>query len=248
MNDLRTRIAVLAGATGLVGGCCLQALLHSPDYTRIIVLTRRPGFNFISAGRTYAQVERRLVDFDHLSAADLAAGGGAAQGPILAHDVFCALGTTIKKAGSQAAFRKVDFGYIVNLARAAAEAGAKRFMLVSSVGADPHSRNFYLRVKGETEQAVSALPFEAVHIFRPGLLLGHRSEKRAGERIAQGVMPKLNFVLAGGLRKYRAVPAETVANAMVRVAAGQSTGVQVYEYAQIIRFGENDSSLSWNQS
>lgn len=229
MNDLRARTAVLAGATGLVGGRCLQSLLHSPAYARVIVLTRRPGFNWLSAGPAYAEVDPRVVDFDRLSPTDLA---GADQ-------VFCALGTTIKKAGSQAAFRKVDFECIASLARAAAEAGAKRFVLVSSVGADPNSRNFYLRTKGETEQAVSALPFEAVHIFRPGLLLGHRAEKRTGERLAQIVMPAINFLLAGELRKYRAIPAETVARAMVQVIRVGNTGTRIYEYTEIRAFGSS---------
>lgn len=223
MHDARARTAVLAGATGLVGSHCFQALLHSPDYARIIVLTRRAGFNHVSIGRPRAQVDSRTVDFDHLSAAGLAG----------TDDVFCALGTTIKKAGSQEAFRKVDHDYIVKLARAAADAGAKRFLLVSSVGADPTSRNFYLRVKGETEQAVSALPFTALHIFRPGLLLGPRAEKRTGERIAQALMPAISPFLLGGLRKYRGIAADTVARAMVRAAASPEAGVRVYEYDQI---------------
>jgi uncharacterized protein YbjT (DUF2867 family) len=229
MNDPNPRIAVLAGATGLVGGRCFEALLHSPDYARVIVLTRRLPFNYVSIARPHAEVDPRRVDFDHLSATDLAG----------ANDVFCALGTTIKKAGSQVAFRKVDHEYVVNLARAAVEAGAKRFMLVSSVGADPHSGNFYLRVKGETEQAISALPFESVHIFRPGLLLGHRAEKRTGEGLAQLVMSKVNFLLAGGLRKYRAITAETVAKAMVRVAGTNTTGVHTYHFDEIKLFGES---------
>ncbi len=229
MNRSQARTAVLAGATGLIGGHCFHLMLQSPDYARLIVLTRRQPFNYVGIGRPHALLETPIVDFDRLSSADLAG----------ADDVFCALGTTIKKAGSQAAFRKVDFDYIVNLARAAAEAGAKRFMLVSSVGADPHSPNFYLRVKGETEQAVSALPFEAVHIFRPGLLLGQRAERRTGERIAQIVMPVLNSMLIGALLKYRAVPAGTVANAMIRIAGTHSSGVHLHDYSQIKLFGES---------
>lgn len=223
MHDARPRTAVLAGATGLVGGRCFKVLLHSPDYARIIVLTRRLPFNFVSIARPHAEVDPRLVDFDRLSAADLTG----------ADDVFCALGTTIKKAGSQAAFRTVDHDYVVKLARVAAEAGAKQFILVSSVGADPHSRNFYLRVKGETEQAVSALPFEAVHIFRPGLLLGPRAEKRTGERFAQIVMPALNPFLVGKLAKYRGIAAKTVAQAMVSAASSDQPGANVWEYAGI---------------
>ncbi len=177
-----------------------------------------------------AQVESRVVDFQNLSPANVAG----------ADDVFCALGTTIKKAGSQAAFRKVDYDAIVNLARASVEAGAKRFVLVSSIGADPKSGNFYLRVKGETEQAVALLPFEAVHIMRPSLLLGERRESRTGERLAQKIMPMLNHVLLGPLRQYRAIPAETVARAMVHVAGLPVTGVHIYDHDQIVKYREGN--------
>lgn len=169
------RTALLAGVTGLVGGYCLKSLRD--NYEKVIVLTRRA----IQLGGV-GNVELRIVDFDRLSAADVSG----------ADDVFCALGTTIKKAGSQPAFRKVDFDAIVNLAKASVEAGAKKFILVSSIGADPKSSNFYLRVKGETEQAVGALPFEAVHMMRPSVLLGKREEKRSGEGVAQTIMSILN--------------------------------------------------------
>ncbi len=210
---------MIAGATGLVGGHCLRALLDDPDYSRIVVLTRRA----VTLPQS-PKIEVRVVDFERLSTADVAGAG----------DVFCALGTTIKKAGSQAAFRKVDFDAVVNLARAAVQAGAKRFVLVSSVGADPKSKNFYLRVKGETEQAVAALPFEVVHIMRPSLLLGHRNEKRAGEGVAQAVMPVMSWAFVGGLRKYRAIPAETVAKAMIGVAESAARGVHIHQHDQIV--------------
>jgi uncharacterized protein YbjT (DUF2867 family) len=175
-----------------------------------------------------ADVELRVVDFDRLTVADIAG----------ADDIFCALGTTIKKAGSQAAFRNVDYDAIVNLARAGVEAGAKKFVLVSSIGADPSSGNFYLRVKGETEQAVSGLPFEAVHIMRPSLLLGRRDELRTGEGFAQAIMPMLSWALVGRMRKYRAIPADTIARAMVQVAGLPVTGVHVYDYDEIRKYSE----------
>lgn len=229
------RTALIAGWTGLVGQQCFRALRESERYRRIVLLQRRPP----ATGKTEyrmmgcslpphpAELESRVVDFEHLSAADIAG----------ADDIFCALGTTIKKAGSQAAFRKVDYDAIVNVARAGVEAGAKRFVLVSSIGADPKSGNFYLRVKGETEQTVAALPFEAVHIMRPSLLLGERQESRAGEGIARRTMPLLNGLLFGPLRKFRAIPAQTVAGAMVGVAGLTVTGVHIYEYDEIRKHG-----------
>ncbi len=221
------RTAVIAGYTGLVGGRVFGCM-HSAGYRKVVLLRRRTTtahpFSYVAPVRPNPPiVELRAVDFDRLTPADLAG----------ADDVFCALGTTIKKAGSQDAFRKVDFDAIVNVARAAVEAGAKRLVLVSSVGADPNSKNFYLRVKGETEQAVAALPFDAVHIMRPGLLLGHRNESRPGERVAQAVVPMLNWLLAGSLRKYRAIAAETVARAMVAAAQSPATGVNTYQYDEI---------------
>jgi uncharacterized protein YbjT (DUF2867 family) len=144
-----------------------------------------------------------------------------------------ALGTTIRKAGSQQAFRRVDFEYPLSAAKQALNAGAKQFILVSSVGADPGSRNFYLRTKGELEQAVSALGFQAVHIFRPSILLGKREEFRAGERVATVIAPVLNLMLMGVLRRYRAIRAATVGRAMVAAARQAIIGVHVYEYDQI---------------
>lgn len=222
-----TKTALIAGASGLVGGHCLNVLREGPDYGRIIVLTRRElpaeKLKYEYADPKIA-VEQRIVDFSKISVSDVSG----------ADDVFCALGTTIKKAGSKAEFRKVDFDAIVNLAKASVEAGAKQFVFVSSVGADPKSSNFYLRVKGETEQAVTACAFEAVHIMRPSLLLGQRQESRTGEGLGQALMPKLNWVMAGPLRKYRAIPSQTVARAMVGAARSQTKDLNVNEYDQIV--------------
>lgn len=217
------RTALLAGATGLVGGHLLETLRNENAYQRIIVLTRRP----IKLANP-RNIDVRFVNFDHLSPADVAGGD----------DVFCALGTTIKKAGSQPAFRKVDFEAIVNLARATLEAGAKRFTVVSSVGADPKSSNFYLRVKGETEQAIAALGFEAIHLMRPSLLLGTRDESRTGEAFARTIMPTLNWALVGSLSKYRAIPALTVAQAMVHAAQSNITGNHVHEFREIVALAQ----------
>jgi uncharacterized protein YbjT (DUF2867 family) len=149
--------------------------------------------------------------------------------------VFCALGTTIGKAGSQEAFRKVDFGYPKRLADLALQAGARQFLLVSSVGADPKSRNFYLRVKGELEEALNAMPFDAVHAFRPSFLIGDRAEKRAGETIAVPIARVLGSLLVGVLRKYRAISGDTVAAAMVGAARESRSGRWVYHYDEMRR-------------
>ena len=210
------RTALLAGATGLIGGHLLTTLLGS-DFERVIALTRRP----LAAK---PRLESRVVSFDSLKP-DECTGADV---------VFCALGTTIKTAGSQEAFRRVDFGYVKTLAECSCAAGAKQFAFVSSVGADPASSNFYLRTKGEIEQALAAVPFVAVHIFRPSLLLGKRPESRPGEQFAIKLAPLFNPLLVSGLRKYRAIEAAQVARAMIAATVSNATGVHVYEHDQII--------------
>src|SRR5438477_2183148 len=136
--------ALIAGATGLVGGYCLRALLESGDYQNVITFTRRP------LATQHPRLIQTIVDFEKLGEIE----------PFPAGDVFCAMGSTIRRAGSQHAFLRVDFEYPRTIAERSAAAGARQFLLVSSAGADPKSSNFYLRVKAELEKAVTALPFE----------------------------------------------------------------------------------------
>lgn len=219
-GEPKARQALLLGASGLVGGFCLQALLAEPAYARIVLLNRRE-----LPAVTHSRLAEKIVDFEKLTVADFAGAG----------DVFCALGTTIKKAGSQAAFRRVDLEYPLAAARLARQAGAKQFMLVSSVGADASSKNFYLRTKGELETEIGKLGFQAVHIFRPSLLLGRREDFRFGERAIQVIAPALTFVMAGSLRRYRAIQADAVGKALVAAAREEKSGSFVHEYDQIIR-------------
>jgi uncharacterized protein YbjT (DUF2867 family) len=198
----------------LVGRHLLDALLASPHYAGITAVVRRP------LPRSDPRLDVRVVAFDQLA--------GAA--PVPATDAFCALGTTIAAAGSRDAFAAVDLGHVTAFARFALAGGARRFVLVSSVGADPAASNFYLRVKGQAERAVAAIGFEALDIIRPGLLLGARGESRPGEALAQRLMPPIAFALIGPLRKYRPVPASVVAAAMIGTALAQHAGVRVLEY------------------
>jgi len=220
-----SRTALIAGATGLVGGHCLRALLESSDFARLIVLTRRPLSLLMQNATSDAvsKVEQRTVDFDRFTPCDCAG----------AEVVFCALGTTMAKAASKEAFRRVDYGYVKTLAEASLAVGARQFVLVSSTGANPASVNFYARVKGDAEDAVAKLPFQAVHILRPSLLLGERTESRPLEAMGRAVMPLFNPLLLGSARKYRAIKAETVGRAMVSIATRTGRGVQIYYYDQI---------------
>ena len=210
-----SRTALLAGATGLVGSHVLELLLADETWSRVVTVGRRP------TSLHHGKLEQRVLDL----------GAIEAQGDLpRADDVFCCLGTTIKQAGSQDAFRRVDHDFVVGLARAGLRIGATQFLLISAIGADPQSRVFYSRVKGDAEAAVRRLPYRAVQIFRPGLLLGNRSEFRWGERIAMLAVPLLHPFLLGGLRRYHSIQAGDVARAMVRIAREAPRGPNVWEY------------------
>ncbi|MGH7519844.1 MAG: oxidoreductase, partial [Gemmatimonadales bacterium] len=178
-----------------------------------------------TTSQRHDKLEQRLVDLGAIeTSADLPH----------ADDVFCCLGTTIKQAGSQQAFRRVDYDFVDGLARAGVRVGATQFLLVSAIGADPESRVFYSRVKGEAEAAVRKLPYRALQIFRPSLLLGERAQFRLGERIAMVGAPLLQLFLVSRLRRYRPIQASDVARAMVRVARDAPRGPNVFEYDAIL--------------
>lgn len=193
----------------------LDELLADSTWSQVVTVGRR------TAALRHEKLEQRVLDLSAIEA----------HGD-LPHvdDVFCCLGTTIKQAGSQDAFRRVDHDFVLGLARAGIRLGAKQFLLVSAIGADPQSRVFYSRVKGEVEAAVRALPYRAVQIFRPGLLIGDRTEFRLGERIAMYVAPMAQLLLIGPLRRYRSINASDVARAMVRIAREAPRGPNVWEY------------------
>jgi uncharacterized protein YbjT (DUF2867 family) len=215
---MTSRTAVVLGASGLVGGFCLKALVDDTDYTRVLTFGRRE-----LPPLTRAKVTQRVADLGSLSAEDFRG----------AQDVFSALGTTIRKAGSQSAFRKVDLELPLRAAQEALQAGAEQFVVVSSVGADPNSKNFYLRTKGELEQELAKLPFRAIHILRPSLLTGKRPEFRLGESIAITAAPLLDLLTLGQLRRYHSIKAEIVGRAMVGAAKSGRQGTFIHEFDAI---------------
>lgn len=206
---------VVAGATGLVGGECVRAMLADPSF-EVVALVRRAGALPSAPRRRVA-----VVDYERLdeSAGTVLDGADA---------IVCALGTTIRVAGSQAAFRRVDHDLPVELARLGRTAGVAHFGLVSAVGADVSSKVFYNRVKGEVERDVGALGYPSLAIARPSLLLGDRAEVRPVERLMS---------LAGVLAPvaWRPVPAESVAAALVRRAAERRPGLEVIDNAGLRR-------------
>ena len=219
-EDRSPRSALIAGATGLVGGFLLEELLRDDLYRDVRALVRRP------LDRQHPKLTAIVTDFDRLD---------ERAEDFRVDDVFCCLGTTIKKAGSQAAFRKVDHDYVVAIARLARAAGASRFLLVSSIGVSASTSNFYLSVKNAAEEAVDACGFSGFHLFRPSLLTGPRRERRLGERTGIVVSRFLTPLLIGGLRQYRPIEARTLASAMVAAAKAGDAGRQIHTYDDIVR-------------
>ena len=217
---LSTRTALVAGASGLVGSQVLRLLLEDPTYSRVTVLARR------ELPLSHKKLEQRIASFDRLAQ--------IADFPRV-HDVFCCLGTTMKQAGSPDAFRKVDFTYVVELARVAVRHRASQFLVVTAVGADPQSRILYSRVKGDAEEALRRLQFESIQIFRPSLVVGARAQSRLAERVARLLGLLVGWALVGPLSRYRPIKAEALARAMVRVARDAPRGTHVYESKEIRR-------------
>lgn len=225
-----SRSAVIAGASGLVGSHCLRLLLAEPRRSGVTALGRR------ALPLEHPKLAQRVLNLDTLTAlTDLPLGA----------DFFCCLGTTMKRAGSREAFRRVDFGYVRDLARLAARHDASRFLLVSALGADPRSSVFYNRVKGEAEEAVRAAVGAAAHIFRPSLLVGERDESRPLERLGTVLLRPLAVLMVGPLRPYRPIAAAAVARAMVRVALEERPGPRVYRSDEIAALGDVRRPLSW---
>ncbi|SDJ90977.1 Uncharacterized conserved protein YbjT, contains NAD(P)-binding and DUF2867 domains [Catalinimonas alkaloidigena] len=210
--------ALIVGASGLVGGHCLQALLASSLYESVVSLGRR------RLPLDHPKLTQHLIDFDR-----------AAQTPefFACDDAFCCLGTTIKQAGSQENFRKVDHGYVTITAQLAQQQGATRFFVVSALGADATSLIPYTRVKGNMEAQLQQFGFEELYIFRPSLLVGDRQEERKAEKTSERVLNVLEPLMTGSLRKYQAIRAHTVGEAMVRAAAGTRPGVHIFFTDQI---------------
>jgi len=224
---------LLAGATGLIGSLTLTGLLHRAHAERFQILapTRRP------LEHSHPCLENMVVDPG--SAAGQMQISQALSSKTAPLDSFiCALGTTLRAAGSKQAFVAIDRDMVVALAKIARKNGARQALLVSSIGANPQSSNFYLRVKGEVEAALLAVGFERVDILQPSLLLGERAgQRRAAESIAQHMAPIYNALLAGPLRRYRAIDAKTVAAALVALCGAPESGHFRLTYDRLLDAG-----------
>ena len=204
---------LVAGSTGLVGRECVDMLIGTPAFTRIVALVRRPLLKAVESERLKVEP----VDFNRL----------AEKPELFGVDIIlCALGTTMRQAGSEAAFRTVDYDYPLAIAQTGLARGARHFMLVSSAGADPGSRFFYMRVKGELEAAVSEIGYRSLTIIRPSFIIGDRVERRPWEPLLQ----RLGVLAPAGLRPVRAT---AVAASLVRAAAADAPGKTIIENRNI---------------
>lgn len=215
------RVAMI-GVTGLVGSLAARRLLAEGH--RVDGLVRRP------TGLVHQEWDEQVAPPEDWP---------AIVGSLNPDAAVSALGTTMRKAGSQAAFRAVDFDMVAAFARAAAGAGARRMVTVSSAAADPGSSNFYLRVKGEMEAALAGMGFERLDILQPGLLLGPRGgDRRAGERIAIALSPLTNLAMRGRLDRYAAIAAEVVAAAVAGALRQAGPGIFRHENRSIRRLAQ----------
>lgn len=231
MTQANGRAVLLAGASGLIGASVLEALLDGDDPATCVVV---PSRRALAVGDPRVRVvEHALADPDEdTKLADALREAFAGR---VVDAYVCCLGTTIAVAGSQAAFVAVDRELPMRLATIAKSLGARHAIAVTSVGADPRSRNFYLRTKGELEADLAAAGFARVDFLRPGLLLGARSESRPTEALMRSLAPVWNPLLAGSLRRYRAIRADAVASAAVALLGEDAPGVHVHEHDELLR-------------
>lgn len=220
---MQKKTAIIFGATGLTGSLVLKKLIRDERYEKIRVFTRsEPEIKS-------DKMEVIKTDLENLQ---------KYSDKIEGDDVFCCLGTTIKKAGSKENFKKVDLDWPALIAKIASKNKVPNFLMISSIGADPKSANFYLRTKGEAENAVRRNDFHKVVLLRPSMLLGKRSEFRFFEELGKLVMVPLKFLFIGKLRKYRPINSERVASAMIKFA-NITTSKYVFESHEIELFTKN---------
>ena len=212
------RTALVLGANGLIGEFVVDILLKNVDYETVYAVSRKG----------IAKDDRKLVQIlaDTENIADKIKD-------VVVDDFFSCIGSTKAKTPDKAVYYKIDHDYPVKTAKFLRENGCKHITLVSSMGADATSKNFYLKLKGETEQSIIDLALQSTFIFQPALIIGKRKERRTLEAFAQKISPLFDALLFGSLQKYRSIRAETIAKAMVNATQSGQTGVHIYKTTEI---------------
>ena len=220
--------ALISGASGLVGQELLQLTLDNPSYSKVYILVRK------SLGTSHPKLVEIIFDYENdQDYRDL---------PVV-DDTFCCLGTTIKKAGSEAAFKKVDFTYPFHLAQEMQEHKTNSFNVITALGADAESSIFYNKVKGELEDALKRLKFAHLFIYQPSLLVGNREENRLGEKVAIKIFPIIEFFMIGGLKKYKSIKVENVAKGMIYTALQDQSKFKIIPSDEIQNLATHYTSL-----
>lgn len=219
---MQTKTALVIGSTGLIGSQLVDLLLASEHYEKVLIFVKR------DSGKSHLKLEQHIINFN---------APETYQHLVKGDDLFCTIGTTIKKAGSQSAFRKVDYEYPIAFSKIAKTNNIKQFLIVSSLGANKDSNNFYLKTKGEMEAELAKANFETTVIVRPSLLLGQRSEFKLGEKIGAFFSKGFSFLLFGKLKKYRPIESSTVAKAMHLLAQSTKKGYMIYESDELQNIG-----------
>ena len=205
--------AIIAGASGLIGSKLLNILLQLPGYDEVLILVRK------ELPVQHKKLVQLVIDFENLD---------EYSGSITGHAIFCCLGSTKKKTPDLNIYRKVDFDYPVKLAQLAKKNKVDQYHLVSALGANSKSSNFYTKMKGEVEEAIQHVGLKCLHIYEPSFLTGDRNEYRLAERIVTPLMKVIDPLLIGNLKKYRSIPAETVAMAMYKQSLKTETGIFIH--------------------
>ncbi len=222
---MQMKIATIIGSSGMTGTYLFKLLLEDKNFETIRIIVRH------NTPKTATNMEVILVDFT-----DTAAFKNAIAGSDV---VFCTIGTTQKNVkGNKELYKQIDVDIPVNASRYCKETGCEKFIIVSAVGADSKSGNFYLRLKGEMENAVKSSGINSIYIMQPSILLGHRKEKRMGESFAQRTIQLFSFLLMGNLQKYKAIHGKVLARAMVNAAKNNIEGIFTYQYQDIVKLAE----------
>jgi len=212
------KTAIIAGAGGLTGSCLLQLLLEKPGYDEVLILVRK------ELPLKHHKLQQCVIDFDKLDD----------YGEIIKGDaLFCLLGSTKKKTPNLTDYRKVDHDYPVKLAEIALKNKISQYHLMSSIGANSSSSNFYTKTKGETERDITGIGLRSIYIYRPSFLIGNRTEDRPLEKLFVELMKVVNPLLFGGVKKYRSIKIEAVASAMYKQSLINQPGVHIYESDKI---------------
>ena len=218
---MNQKIAVIIGASGMVGSQVLEQLLDDENFKLVRSLVRK------IAEVSHPKLQQEIVNFNNSMDFRQKFGEG--------NVIFCCVGTTQKKVkGDKEEYRKVDFDIPVNAAKFGNENGFQQYFLVSSVGADSKSSNFYLKLKGESEDAIKDIPYQTIGFFHPSILLGSRNESRPGEKAIQNLMKFFSRLLIGSFKKYRAIDAHDVAKAMIKASKKEKPGVHWYKFDEMM--------------